>query len=159
MAKSEIDDVFASKGRATATQPTSSSAAPVEKRRKSKKKKSVVEIAKTTNEVTTKKRAAPETVVDPSSRLPSAKRVKASVATTTNILWKNDNAKGDGERFKDSRGSGPRRKTEEGFLIFKEDELGIKNEGGGETRLVQISVLLSFFTDTPLCPFDCQCCF
>lgn len=34
------------------------------------------------------------------------------------------------------------RKTEEGFLIFKEAELGINPEAGG----------------TPLCPFDCDCC-
>ncbi|KAF7320253.1 hypothetical protein MKEN_00809900 [Mycena kentingensis (nom. inval.)] len=51
--------------------------------------------------------------------------------------------KEDLDRFKDSRGTGPRRKTEEGFSIYKEDELGINDEGG----------------DTPLCPFDCDCCF
>lgn len=47
------------------------------------------------------------------------------------------------DRFKDSRGTGSRRKTEEGYSIYKEDELGIGNEGG----------------DTPQCPFDCNCCF
>jgi hypothetical protein len=35
-----------------------------------------------------------------------------------------------------------RKRTEEGFVIYHEDELKI-NEGG----------------DTDLCPFDCQCCF
>ncbi|KAH9047544.1 hypothetical protein EDB84DRAFT_1460893 [Lactarius hengduanensis] len=49
----------------------------------------------------------------------------------------------DQDKFNDSRGTGPRRKTEEGFSIFKEDELGINVEAGG----------------TPLCPFDCNCCF
>jgi hypothetical protein len=39
--------------------------------------------------------------------------------------------------------SGPRRRTEEGFRIFTVDELRI---GQGEG-------------DTPLCPFDCDCCF
>jgi hypothetical protein len=34
------------------------------------------------------------------------------------------------------------RKTEEGFLIYKEAELDIDPEAGG----------------TPLCPFDCECC-
>lgn len=34
------------------------------------------------------------------------------------------------------------RKTEEGFLIYKEAELKIDPEAGG----------------TPLCPFDCECC-
>ncbi|WVQ74802.1 hypothetical protein IAR50_004408 [Cryptococcus sp. DSM 104548] len=47
------------------------------------------------------------------------------------------------EMFRDSRGTGPRRKTEEGFLIYKEKELDIDPEAGG----------------TPLCPFDCECCF
>ncbi|KAK8854874.1 hypothetical protein IAR55_003613 [Kwoniella newhampshirensis] len=47
------------------------------------------------------------------------------------------------EMFRDSRGEGPRRKTEEGFLIYKEAELKIDPEAGG----------------TPLCPFDCDCCF
>jgi hypothetical protein len=34
------------------------------------------------------------------------------------------------------------RKTEEGFLIYKEAELDIDPEAGG----------------TDLCPFDCECC-
>lgn len=37
------------------------------------------------------------------------------------------------------------RKTKEGFLIFKEDELGIGTEGGGEAHLVHISVFLLIF--------------
>ncbi|EIW67339.1 hypothetical protein TREMEDRAFT_64590 [Tremella mesenterica DSM 1558] len=45
------------------------------------------------------------------------------------------------EIFRDSKGI--RRKTEEGFLIYKESELGIDPTSGG----------------TPLCPFDCDCCF
>lgn len=36
----------------------------------------------------------------------------------------------------------PGRRTEEGYLIFKEAELAIDPEAGG----------------TPLCPFDCECC-
>lgn len=36
-----------------------------------------------------------------------------------------------------------RRRTEEGFRVFREDELGLGKSGG----------------DTPLCPFDCDCCF
>jgi len=46
-------------------------------------------------------------------------------------------------RFKDSRGTGPRKKTEEGWSVYKEDELGINADAG----------------DTSLCPFDCDCCF
>ncbi|KAI6153439.1 DUF1764-domain-containing protein [Pisolithus tinctorius] len=67
------------------------------------------------------KRSNPETVVDSSST---------------------QRPQHDDDRFKDSRGTGSRQKTEEGYNIYKEDELGIGNEGG----------------DTPLCPFDCNCC-
>ena len=104
----DIDDIFASKAKAKAIQPITS---PSEKRKKSTKNKCVVETAKTVNGVTTKKRAIPETVVDPSSRLPSSKRVKVSVTTTSKRLSKHgtNNADGDEDRFKDSRGSGPRK--------------------------------------------------
>ncbi len=37
-----------------------------------------------------------------------------------------------------------RKRTEEGFAIYTEDELGLGRKGGG---------------DTDLCPFDCECCF
>ena len=36
-----------------------------------------------------------------------------------------------------------RKKTEEGFNIYSEEELGLNKKGG----------------DTDLCPFDCDCCF
>jgi hypothetical protein len=36
-----------------------------------------------------------------------------------------------------------RKRTDEGFRIFSEDELGLNKKGG--------------FTD--MCPFDCECCF
>lgn len=38
----------------------------------------------------------------------------------------------------------PRKRTEEGYAIYREDELGMGKKGGG---------------DTALCPFDCDCCF
>lgn len=31
------------------------------------------------------------------------------------------------------------RQTEEGFMIYKEDELGIRDEGGGELRQLRCS--------------------
>lgn len=37
-----------------------------------------------------------------------------------------------------------RKRTEEGYAIYKEDELGLTKKGGG---------------DTADCPFDCDCCF
>jgi len=165
MQKSEIDDIFASKGKAKAIQPVASSfTVPEKKRKRDKKKRRDVEAAKIDNTVTTNKRPAPETIVDPSTCIPSAKRAKVAVTTTTKHplkLGKKDGRKDDEDRFKDSRGSGPRRKTEEGFSIFKEDELGIGTGGGGETDPLVCIVILhfKFFSDTPLCPFDCQCCF
>jgi hypothetical protein len=111
MPKSEIDDIFASKGKAKATQPVaSSSTASGRKKKKDKKKKRDLEAAKIDNEPMTKKRPAPETVVDPSIQIPSAKRAK--VASTTSKKpskpSKQDSSKDDEDRFKDSRGNGPR---------------------------------------------------
>lgn len=37
----------------------------------------------------------------------------------------------------------PRKRTEEGYTVYGEDELGLNKKGG----------------DTPLCPFDCDCCY
>ena len=40
--------------------------------------------------------------------------------------------------------SRPRKKTEDGLTVYTEEELGISNADAG---------------NTPLCPFDCSCCF
>ncbi|GAB2290767.1 hypothetical protein Dimus_025038 [Dionaea muscipula] len=40
--------------------------------------------------------------------------------------------------------SRPRKRTADGFVVYTEEELGISRCEGG---------------DTPLCPFDCSCCF
>lgn len=46
--------------------------------------------------------------------------------------------------FTSSRGlDDSRKRTEEGYRIYTEEELGLNSTGGG---------------DTPLCPFDCNCC-
>jgi hypothetical protein len=114
MAKSEIDDIFASKGKGKAIQSVASSSTTlVKNRKKGKKKNHDVDPAKIDKEATTKKRPAPETVVDPSTRIPSAKRAKASVTTSTNPLnsVKKAKGKGDEDRFKDSRGTGPRKSS------------------------------------------------
>lgn len=37
-----------------------------------------------------------------------------------------------------------RKRTEEGYAVYSEEELGLGKKGGG---------------DTPQCPFDCNCCF
>jgi len=131
---------------------------PVLKKKGKKKKNSHKTIASDQNEESEKddrrsttgqkrKTFEPETIVDPSYLVPK-KRKKAAVPEIVKVAApKKSKAKQgkleDEARFRDSRGTGPRRKTEDGFLIYKEDELGIGNEGG----------------DTPLCPFDCDCCF
>ncbi|THH07785.1 hypothetical protein EW145_g3141 [Phellinidium pouzarii] len=91
-----------------------------------------------------------ETVRDPSAgmnlSLAPSTRPKFKPATKKTLSARLGAKKGtdrDEDRIMDSRGLGPRKKTDEGFLVYKEAELGIKDEGG----------------DTPLCPFDCDCCF
>ncbi|PPQ67348.1 hypothetical protein CVT24_011531 [Panaeolus cyanescens] len=150
---SEIDDIFASKGKVKqqVSQPDPPSQAS---KSKSKKKKSKSEKPKTAAEQPStgktpepvpsqsKKRSLPETIVDSSSQIAAPpKRLKTKDAKKS----KSSNSKSgptDAD-FADSRGKSTRRQTEEGWLVYKEDELGIKDEGG----------------DTPLCPFDCDCCF
>ncbi|KAG7099358.1 hypothetical protein E1B28_001214 [Marasmius oreades] len=133
MPKSEIDEIFASssKGRGKFAQKAVSVALDptTEKKKKRKHEASL---------------PAAETILDPSVQVPSGKKRKTGrVSSAPRTKASKDNTTEDEDRFNDSRGTGPRRKTEEGWLIFKEDELGINDEGG----------------DTPMCPFDCQCCF
>jgi len=157
MARSEIDDIFAAK-KSTAkvvSQPvppasTSTEATGSKKKKKAKKRKRQAEKAEDpdVNEDKPQKKRVVETVHDPSTVVSSASSSKKAInpgkggaSTTRPKAVKKE--KEDIDRFKDSRGTGPRRKTEEGFAIFKEAELGINPEAGG----------------TPLCPFDCDCCF
>ncbi|CAE6397399.1 unnamed protein product [Rhizoctonia solani] len=152
----EIDDIFSGKSKDKGNlkeadpKPTSEhKAAPKKKKKKSKKPTESEASAKDLNGQTVPvevppanagtKRKVPETIVDPSLEV-QAKKKKASSSKEGKKTTAIDS---DDERFRDSRGTGPRRKTEEGYLIYKEDELGINDEAG----------------DTPLCPFDCDCCF
>ncbi|KAJ7655022.1 hypothetical protein DFH06DRAFT_1201370 [Mycena polygramma] len=128
---SEIDDIFAKR-------PVASTSASVPPKKKQKAKEKAPEKSAPVASSSSKKRPAPETIIDPSStRAPPQKKPKVDKPSIVAA------DKEDAERFKDSRGSGPRRKTEEGWSIYKEDELGISNDSG----------------ETPLCPFDCECCF
>ncbi|KAJ8494886.1 hypothetical protein ONZ51_g2012 [Trametes cubensis] len=149
MPASEIDEIFASKGKApSAAKPaaSSSSTQPPDKKKKKKKDKSAKrkrddadadpepEAAAPPKPV---KRKVPETVFDPSAAIPSAKESKPRKGdkSAVSAAAKPKTPKLDREeeqRFKDSRGTGPRRKTEEGFAIYKEDELGITDQGGGQ---------------------------
>ncbi|KAG9222945.1 hypothetical protein CCMSSC00406_0000366 [Pleurotus cornucopiae] len=124
MPKSEIDDIFAGKGKAKAKDPTPSPSQSLPASKSSKKKnkrKSKPEVNEQPQASSSKKRPLPETIVDTSTTL--GKRPK---------LEKRPSAK-----------TSSRKTTEEGWAIFKEDELGINPEAG----------------DTPECPFDCKCCY
>ncbi|TYJ56066.1 hypothetical protein B9479_003176 [Cryptococcus floricola] len=153
-----IDDIFAApKAKKTSTVPESNtkkdkgkskasseanvaSSSKVEDGEKKKKKK-VKKAAESKPEEEIEESKV-ETVVDPST-IPVA--VPEPAVKPKKDKGKKRSAQEDeeDEMFKDSRGTGPRRKTEEGFLIYKEKELEIDPEAGG----------------TPLCPFDCDCCF
>lgn len=97
-------------------------------------------------------RKVPETVFDPSiirPRPPNAHKPSPDSKPGQPDKLKRKRNNEDEDRFKDSRGSGPStcltfhtlasavessrtgRKTEEGFSIYKEDELGITEQGGG----------------------------
>ncbi|KAJ3760414.1 hypothetical protein EV360DRAFT_39832 [Lentinula raphanica] len=137
MPKSEIDDIFASKGKPHpvpgSSKPISSPIKKVISKKDKKRKRKASDSTKDHGDTTTaeKSKKVPETIIDPSASMPSAKRVKISKSSEK----AGSGTKKEEEKFKDSRGSGPRRKTEEGWSIYKADELGIKDddEGGGES--------------------------
>ncbi|KAH9835665.1 uncharacterized protein C8Q71DRAFT_762972 [Rhodofomes roseus] len=159
MPPSEIDDIFAAKtpGRAKAPVPVASSSAaePPKKSKKNKKEKTAKRKRDDIDDSQPAKRRVPETVLDPSvnptpaanvavpTSVKAAKLAKLAAAPVATKKKRSKPDKDEETRFKDSRGNGPRQKTEEGYTIYKEDELGMSNSGG----------------DTPLCPFDCDCCF
>ncbi|EJU03479.1 hypothetical protein DACRYDRAFT_105640, partial [Dacryopinax primogenitus] len=78
-----------------------------------------------------------ETIVDPSlPRLSKKPKFSSNPLTNASLTTKSKPRKkpelDEEERaFRDSRGNEPRRKTEEGWNVYKEDELGIGKEGGG----------------------------
>lgn len=162
MARSEIDDIFAGRKSVTkavaqptaSTSTTSTDAIGSKKKKKEKKRKRQAEPAQDpgVNEEKSWKKRVVETVHDPSAAVPSVSSSKKTakpgkdVSVAKSKTTRKD--KGDLDRFKDSRGTGPRkqkiprgiqllsyrtlgRKTEEGFGIFKEAELGIDPEAGG----------------------------
>ncbi|KAH7343695.1 hypothetical protein B0J17DRAFT_643513 [Rhizoctonia solani] len=150
----EIDDIFsgksAARGKSKTAEPKPIPDPQTASKKKKKKSKKVARPEAPTNDSvdqpietpsasTGTKRKAPETVVDPSLEVDS----KSKKAKSSKEGKKKAAVDSDDERFRDSRGTGPRRRTEEGYAIYKEDELGINDEGG----------------DTPLCPFDCECCY
>jgi len=144
MPRSEIDDIFATKTKQRNAQPvasSSSSTATVPKKQRDKKRKRQAEDEDVAEE-NPRKRPEPVTILDPSTTVAARKPEVEISSKTVRAKIGRKNRKGLAE-FADSRGSGSRRRTEEGFAIYKEAELGIDVEAG----------------ETPLCPFDCECCF
>ncbi|WVQ68219.1 uncharacterized protein L199_006426 [Kwoniella botswanensis] len=86
-----------------------------------------------------------EEIIDPSSLAEIRKKIEAAKATSSKggKKIKSNKDREDDALFADSRGTGTGRKTEEGYVIYKEADLQIDPTAGG----------------TPLCPFDCDCCF
>jgi len=128
---SEIDYIFSSKANS---------------KQKKQKKLAATSLPKSkgVEESSSKKRPLPETVVDTSADLVGpSKRRKKDIIPDKNSKPKKSKKSREPTDFEDSRGSGDRPKTEEGWAVYKEAELGLNDEGG----------------DTPLCPFDCNCCF
>lgn len=117
-ASSEIDEIFAAKPQGTAS--------------KTKKK------AKQSSS----KRSNPETVVDSSSSRHHPKK-RQKIDGQSKKSSSTQRPQHDDDRFKDSRGTGSRQKTEEGYNIYKEDELGIGNEGGGASIQFSASRLIT----------------
>ena len=107
---SEIDDIFASKGKPKAI--STNQPAPDKKRKKKSKKKDKEAASASVKQPTaesssSKKRPAPETVLDPSVQI-SQKRQKIHPAPEKSAKSKSKKEKEDEEDFKDSRGTGPR---------------------------------------------------
>jgi hypothetical protein len=170
---SEIDDIFATKGK------IDSPAHPPPSKKKKKDKKKIQGVTPVPVEETSHSRPVPETIADPSAvpHIPKRRRKDSEPI----IPSKRKKATKEEEFFKDSRGTGPRktyphlqqkgrktltnrlgRKTEEGWDVYKADELGLNDEGGGKQTRFKSNVtgldLDSIGSDTPLCPFDCECC-
>ncbi|KAJ8702786.1 hypothetical protein PTI98_001472 [Pleurotus ostreatus] len=131
MPKSEIDDIFAGKGKAKANDPTPSPSQSLPASKSSKKKnkrKSKPEVNEQPQVSSSKKRPLPETIVDTSTTLGKRPKIEKRPSAKTSSSTPRD----DIDRFNDSRGTSSRKTTEEGWAIFKEDELGINPEAGGQ---------------------------
>ena len=173
---SEIDDIFTRKAITASPkndQQNSSSGLKQHKKKKGKKKSKPTQVAEP-------KRPAPEIFLDPSAQQSFAstpKTISDDRPAPPRKKQKVVETKPDQEKFRDSRGTGPRkpnhhqpynefrpaqqplpgRTTDEGLKIYKEDELGINAEAGGQSN-PSFDGIIYILSGTPLCPFDCDCC-
>lgn len=171
----EIDDIFASKGKGRAV--ISTSVPPDQKPKASKKRKRVVDLPAMNQSGT-----VPETVFDSSTASTHAKRPKFMKAAKDAAI--KDSATGkkkmkcDAEsKFQDSRGSESRqssipifcslylqkhyqavKRRKAGRSIKKMNWAYMTGEAVSTSRYLPFLLLISEDLDTPLCPFDCECC-
>ena len=162
---SEIDDIFSRKAKPTILKSNQHSASDKKQKRQKKKR-------------TETQTPAPEIVLDPSLQQPHASETtRQGRPVPPKKKRKLVETKPDQDKFRDSRGTGPRkrvlcqsstisfaepqplagRKTDDGFAIYKEDELGIDEEAGGQFNPT-LCEFIHISLGTPLCPFDCNCC-
>ena len=165
---SEIDDIFTRKDIAVSPKKgQQNSSSGFKQKKKGKKKISPTQLAEP-------KRPAPEILLDPSTQQ-STSTSKTISHDRPRKKQKIAETKLDQEKFRDSRGTGsrkriipyndfrpaqqplPGRTTNEGFRIYKEDELGINAEAGGQSNPSSDGNIY-ILPGTPLCPFDCDCC-
>lgn len=187
MPASEIDDIFASKGRTSAAAPAASSSfsqAPEKRKKKKDKDKSAKRKRDADPDVEEAapskppKRKIPETVFDPSAAVGAPSAKEGRPRKTAAIVAKAQKPKKDREedgRFKDSRGTGPRKyisfhlsdtvlrdtqveKLRRGFPFSRKTNLVSQTKAAVSIGALDMRSLSNIFTDTPLCPFDCQCC-
>ncbi|KAG6879744.1 hypothetical protein C0992_012347 [Termitomyces sp. T32_za158] len=126
---SEIDDIFASKGEGSIVRPSPStytSSQDKTKNKKNKKRKRDEHLTEQSSQC----KPHPKTVIDTSNSVTKVKGLKIEDKSRPHKARKV--ALIDDAKFRDSRGSGSRKTTEEGWLIYKEEELGIRDEGGGK---------------------------
>ncbi|EJD52886.1 hypothetical protein AURDEDRAFT_119721 [Auricularia subglabra TFB-10046 SS5] len=147
MPGNEIDDIFSSNGKGKAKVGTEKVGVAESKPKKDKKKKkrkadalddSAPAVASSSKEAVKPAKAVAVTVFKESSGADSeraTKRQKTSSKSTEPVssvkkAKSKPSVKEEDDRFRDSRGTGPRKKTEEGWSVYKEDELGINDAGG-----------------------------
>jgi len=163
---SEIDKIFAAKGNAELADPQP----PASSKHTKKKRKHKTDLSQGEGDPPSggKKRPEPETIIDPSSDI-HHKRPKLDRVSNPppKLKSKRSTEKDDEAIFKDSRGSTTRkfstilvsqsnlmrsgRTTEEGWLVYKEEELGIREDGGGMFIALMVDTLLNRFFKTLLC--------
>lgn len=105
---SEIDDIFAPKGKSTAPQPVASTSTLSQKKKKDKKRKREVDPEDNAEVSQRNSRPAPQTIIDPSiliSNLKPPKIDRSSEATKPKVSKSTAQGADDEDRFKDSRGS------------------------------------------------------